>query len=332
MKRLQTIMLSAAAFAAASAAQAQSIKININPVPYQSALFVAAARGFDQKNGFKLELVKLAAGAQNTPALVNGTLNFSSCTLDNIANFTAQGKSVVAIYKLVERPTLDLVVANKAIPAGLSASSPIEERMKALRGLRYGISEAGGPSDVFIRALLLDAGLTPGKDAEIIRMGSIGGLFAGLKSGQIDGYVLSPPSPQQAEAAGVGRVLIKISGGEVASLAKFPSVALCTMADTIAKNPDMVQKFVTAIQQANDWMRANKDETVTIGQKLFPNVPVASWREAVELSLPAVSTDGRFDQAEVLKAFEVYKNAGATELIPDTKEGTTWTNRFIPSK
>lgn len=323
----------AAAITVATAAPAvaqTTVRININPVPYQSPLFVAAAQGFDKKNGLKIELVKLAAGAQNTPALVNGTLTFSSCTFDNVANFQEQGKQVVAIYKLVERPTLDLVVANKVVTGDVTPSAPLEKRMAALKGLKLGISEAGGPSDVFLRALLREAKLAPGKDVEIIRLGSIAGLFAGLKSGQIDGYILSPPSPQQAERAGVGKVLIKISEGEVPALALFPSVALCTTRDYAKANPEVVKSFIKAIQEANAWMRDHEAETVKAGHAQFPNVNADTWKEAVQLSVPAISKDGRFDRAEIEKAFGVYKDAGASNIIPDTTEGTTWTNEYLP--
>ena len=325
------IALASAVFGFTGAAQAETtVRININPVPYQSPIFIAAKEGFDKRNNLKIELVKLGAGAQNTPALVNGTLTFSSCTFDNVANFHEQGKQVVAIYKLVARPTLDLVVANKVMSGGLTPQSPLADRLKALKGLKFGISEAGGPSDVFLRALLQEADLVPGKDVEVVRMGSIAGLFAGLKSGQIDGYVLSPPSPQQAERAGVGKVLIKISEGEIASLAQFPSVAICTTREHLDKDPDVVKSFVKALQEANDWMRKNEAETVKVGQALFPNVKTETWKEAVELSVPAISANGRFERSEVEKAFAVYKSAGASNLIPDTREGQTWTNAFLP--
>jgi NitT/TauT family transport system substrate-binding protein len=323
--------LACAIFGWFGAAQAQTtVRINVNPVPYQSPIFIAAKEGFDARNGLKIELVKLAAGAQNTPALVNGTLTFSSCTFDNVANFHEQGKQVVAIYKLVERPTLDLVVANKITAGGVTAQSPLADRLKALKGFKFGISETGGPSDVFLRALLHEAGLIPGQDVEVVRMGSIAGLFAGLKSGQIDGYVLSPPSPQQAEKAGVGKVLIKISQGEVPALAKFPSVAICTTQERLDKEADVVKRFVKALQEANDWMRKNEAETVKVGQALFPNVKTEIWKQAVELSIPAISADGRFEQDEIEKAFAVYKNAGASNIIPDPREGLTWTNAYLP--
>lgn len=324
-------LVAAALLAAGASASAQTtVRINVNPVPYQSPLFVAAAQGFDKQNGLKIELVKLAAGAQNTPALVNGTLTFSSCTFDNVANFQEQGKQVVAIYKLVERPTLDLVVANKVVTGAVTPTAPLPVRLAALKGLKLGISETGGPSDVFLRALLQEAKLVPGKDVEIIRLGSIAGLFAGLKSGQIDGYILSPPSPQQAERAGVGKVLIKISAGEVPSLAKFPSVAICTTREFEKANPELVRSFVKAIHEANAWMRANEAETVKAGHQLFPNVNADTWKEAVQLSVPAISADGRFTRAEVEKAYAVYKEAGASATIPDTAEDVTWTNKYLP--
>lgn len=125
-------------------------------------------------------------------------------------------------------------------------------------------------------------------------------------------------------------MLIKISSGEVPSLAQFPSVALCTTAEFAKANPEVVKSFVKAIQEANAWMRQNEAETVKAGHQLFPNVNVDTWKEAVQLSVPAISADGRFERAEVEKAFTVYKESGASNIIPDTTEGVVWTNQYLP--
>src|SRR5207249_7743951 len=67
----------------------------------------------------------------------------------------------------------------------------------------------GAPTDLFARYYVRQAGLDPDKDVQIIRIGSIAGLLAALRSDQIDGYMLSAPSPQQVEQQGLGQILIK---------------------------------------------------------------------------------------------------------------------------
>src|SRR5690606_790098 len=138
----------------AVAAEPVTVRVNANPVPYQSPLFVAQAKGFDAKNNLKIEFVGLAGGPQNAPGLLNGTLDIATCTFNNVANFAEQGKSVVAFYLLVERPTLDLVVGQNILKGGVAPDAPLAQRYAALKGKKFGISDAGGPSDVFLRALL----------------------------------------------------------------------------------------------------------------------------------------------------------------------------------
>jgi NitT/TauT family transport system substrate-binding protein len=303
------------------------------PLAYYGPVFAAADNGFGKQNHLDIQLVSLQAGSQDAPALVNGTLDIGSCTFDNIANLKEQGKNIIAVYQLLNRVTLDLVVANKVLAGkSVTPTSPLADRYKVLKGLKFGISTPGSPSETFLKVMLKDAGLNPDKDVQLVRVGSIAGLFAALKSGQIDGYILSPPSPQQAEQAGVGTIFIRNTKGEVPSLAKFLYVDICTSTDYANKNPAVVKAFVKSIQQANDWMRTHPDELYKTFQKEFPEVDPTTWSTGFPNLLPATSTNGKFDEASVKQTYQLFKDYGVINTIPDTKEGVTWTNKYLPAK
>ena len=228
-----------------------NMKQNIGPLAYYAPLHVGVQQGFFKANHINMSLVDLPAGSLDAPAILNGDIEVGDVGFNDIASLKAQGKDLIAIYDLQNRVTLDFVVANKFLKDhNLSPTMPLADKFKGLKGMRIGISSPGAPTDLFARYYVRQAGLDPDKDVQIIRIGSIAGLLAALRSDQIDGYMLSAPSPQQVEQQGLGQILIKSSAGEVPQLANFYYTVFAMRADYIQKNPAIVMAYVKAIQQA----------------------------------------------------------------------------------
>ena len=300
------------------------------PLAYYASLFVASAKGFDKKNNLNVQFVTLQSGAQNLPALFNNTVDIGFCSFDGVANLWAQGKQAISFYELVDRITLDLVISNATLKTlKVTPTSPIQDRIKALKGLKLGMTLPGAPSDVFLRALLQAGGLST-SDVDIVRIGSFGGLVAATKTGQIAGFMLSPPSSLETERDGYGTVLVKLRSGELPSLDAFPFLTFCAAKDYIDKNPVVISSFVKTIQESNDWMRTHQDETVKILQDQFPDVDASSWAPALTAMLPAMSKNGRLTKPVVQKAYASYKQLGVITVdLPDASEGVTWTNKYL---
>lgn len=315
--------------ASASLTQDVNMRQNIGPLAYYAPLHVGVQQGFFKANHINMQLIDLPAGSLDAPAILNGDLEAGDVGFNDIAALKAQNKDLIAVYDLQNRVTLDFVVATKFLKDhNLSPAMPVLDRMKGLKGMRIGISSPGAPTDLFARYYLKTAGLNPDVDAQIIRIGSIAGLLAALRSDQIDGYMLSAPSPQQVEQQGLGTILIKSSAGDVPALANFYYTVFAMRADYVQKNPAIVTAYVKSIQQANDWMRTHHDETVAILKKVNPSVDAAVMTLAYDLLLGSISKDGKFEQKAVQDTLDFYKAAGAITSVPDAAEGVTWTNKF----
>jgi NitT/TauT family transport system substrate-binding protein len=247
-----------------------------------------------------------------------------------LENLREQNKNVIAFYLVFDRPTVDLTISTTLANAtGLSPSSPIADRIKVLKGKKYGISQPGVPGDIFLRAMLKDNGIDPEREVEFIRIGTVPGLFAAMKSGQIDGFMLSAPSPQQAEETGIGKIWISLTAGDVPSLAKLPYMTFCALADYVKAHRQAVIGYVAAIQEANNWMRSNKAETATILASVFPSIETGIWAKGFDASLPAFSKDGRMNETDMAAGYRFLEDIGVTSAVPDSKEGVTWTNEFL---
>ena len=300
------------------------------PLAYMAPLYVAADQGFFAKNKIDMKVSDLPAGSLEAPALVNGDIDIADVGFNDIANLRAQGKNLVALYDLLNRVTMDFVVSNKFLKDhNLSPSQPLQDRFKGMKGMKIGITAPGAPTDVFARYYLKQAGYNPDTDAQIIRVGSAGGLLAALKTGQIDAYMLSAPSPEQVEQQGFGTILIKSSAGQVPDLAKFYYVVLAVRADWAQQNPAAAKAYVRSIQQANDWMRTHHDETVKILQKTFPSTDAATLALGYDSLLGGISKDGRFDARTVQSTVDLYKQYGVITSSPDSADGVMWTNKYL---
>jgi NitT/TauT family transport system substrate-binding protein len=339
MRRLKRGPGRVAAFALAAAALlSQAVAAVAAPAPvktikqltiYLAPLYVAADQGLDEKHGMKFELASITAGAQIPVMLLNGELDISTCTLDKIANLYQQGKHVVAFYLLLPHPTLDLAVSNRLVESsGVTPTSPLADRLAALKGRKFGISEPGSASDMFTRALLRSAGIGM-DDVELVRTGTIPGLFAALKSGQIDGFMLSPPSPEQAEAAKTGKIWVRLTTNEVPALAHIPYMTFCAREDYAKAHAPLLEGFAAAIEEATRWMHANRTETLAIMGRMFPNVSPAVWGKAFDAFLPIFSADGRMTEAEMAAGYALYKELGIATAPPKASEGVTWTNAYL---
>jgi NitT/TauT family transport system substrate-binding protein len=73
---------------------------------------------------------------------------------------------------MVNALIMDLVVRNDVLARlGVTPRSPLEARLKALRGLTFGITRPGAPTQLFPQYLLRKAGYDPEKDATFVQVG-----------------------------------------------------------------------------------------------------------------------------------------------------------------
>lgn len=300
-----------------------------NPAAEITVAYVAFDQGFFKKNGIDLQLGERTSGGLGGPALISGDTDIVDITVPDVVNLRNQGKNAIAVYELENRVTRDLVVSNAVVAArGIRADQPLADRLRALKGLRFGITSPGGSTDVMTRYLLKQAGYDPEKDATIIQLGSFAGLAAGLTTNQIDAFFGEPPGPQQMVDKGVGKMVISSSAGEVPSLADFYYVIMVVRSDYATKNPDAVRRYIKSIREATDWMQTHRAETLASLGKRLPNVDPATIAVSYDSVSRSFSKDGVFTEDTMKSTLDAYKQSGAIDSIPPTQDGSIWTNKF----
>ena len=300
-------------------------------VLYMAPVYLAIEKGFFKEEGLDVEYVEIDSGILGNASLIGGQAHFSDTDPLQAAQVKDQGISLMMVYNLVNRVTLDFIMrTDVADRLRVTRQTPIMDRFRALKGLNIGITRPGAPTDVFPRYFLAKAGLNPDREAQLVQVGGVPALAAALKSSRIDGFMLSPPLPQTLEREGVGRIIIKNTAGDVPELSNVTYVALSVTEPFARHNPRLVRSYLRAIGKANAWMRKNTDEALKIlNTKYFSDTPGDVLKVSREALLPAISADGKFNEAGIRGYLGVFETVGRG-VKADAAEGTLWSNQYLP--
>ncbi|MBI2123166.1 MAG: ABC transporter substrate-binding protein [Armatimonadetes bacterium] len=300
---------------------------------FMAPVYIAEAAGFMGEEGIDLELIEVDSGALGIAALVAGQVEFFDADPFQAVQLRRQGKQIMFIYNLTKRVTLDMVMhPDVARARGISRSMPIQQRFAALRGLRLGVTRPGAASDVYMRYYLKRAGLNPDRDARIVSVGGGGPLLAALRTRQIDAFHLSAPTPYLAERDGFGVVVIKGSAGDVPELDNFLYTGISVHNVYANRNPDVLRRWIRAVNKANQLMRRDQAAAITHLRKYFPRTEPDVMALALREIIPALSEDGRMSEQMMEKHLQFMLDDGQITLKPSAKDGILWTNRFITGR
>lgn len=292
--------------------------------------YLAKEKGFFEKNGLDWTFVEIDSGKLGIAALLSGNVQFVDLGLDDIAGLQAQGKDPLGVYGLTNSLTMDLVVSNKAIQtAGFTSSMSLDEKLKRLKGLTFGITRPGAPTQMFVQYLMQRAGLDPEKDATFVQIGGGVALVSAIKAGRIDGFLLSAPSPYIVEKDKAGMVLIRNSAGEgPPELKDFAFTTLAVLKSYAEAHPDVTKAYMLSLNQAQDWMKAHPAEALAALKPYFPDTDEATLKLSFDAIVPAMSEHGKLTETAVANQLNVLKKLGAIDGAPSPAEGVLWTGKY----
>jgi len=178
-----------------------------------------------------------------------------------------------------------LLVVRADLPAGRG-------EMRALKGLR--LTAAEGP-DLALRQLLIEAGLDPDRDLQIVRLPGAKahdvsfGVFAAraLEAGRIDGFWANAMGSEIAVRRGVGKILVDVRrGDDPAQVRHFTFAGLVTTETLIECEPERAAAAVRAIVKAQNALRVEPRLAAEVGQRRFPAEAAELIAAIVEGDLP----------------------------------------------
>lgn len=259
-------LLFAFVLAASSLAQAQGlVKLKAGMVTGidQVGLPIALERGFFEKYGLDVTIARpYATGVDALNALQAGESEIVQVGVPMIGavlrgmDLVALGNYSGSATKLGSDATMALIArADSGIAKG---------DLKTLKGKRIAAS-FGTINHLYILALLEKAGLTP-NDVTLVNTPPPDMTVALLAKG-IDAFSAWDPWPIVALKDVPGAIEV-IRGGDVIAYLGY-NVALRSW---VAKNGASIEKFLAAVSEADQWMRANPKAAAQVATRWIPGL------------------------------------------------------------
>jgi len=210
---------------------------------------------------------------------------------------------------------------------GVSSTSPLADKLKALRGARIGVATIGGGPAQYTRYLLRTAGIDPEQEAKILAVGFGAARMAALRTNQVDLTFGDSPEADQVELEGFGELFLNCAR-EVPIFTEFPYTVALVSYDVANEQPDVVRHIVQTLGQANDLFRTNFGQVVDVLKQQFPSVLPKAIERSLERDRDSYPQGCRMTTAMWENNVTVAVETKTISTPLPTQEGTLWTNRF----
>lgn len=252
----------------APTASSAALTLNVGQISNSVAffpIFVAENQGFFMDEGLTLgaDRPRLGTGAKLAAALQSGSIDVGGGVMTDAFNLYKVNDSARIIGSLVNSYYVDIVVGSDF--DGPDISTPLSERVKALKGKTIGITGPGSGTEAFIDYLLLQEKLDPKSDVTLVNLGADNSAAIGaLKTHKVDALSFFQPIGQQADATDVGSIYISPTRGDVPSLKGAMHGIVFTTQKVIDKKGKAVAAFLRGIQRAEKLIQGDSAEVATL--------------------------------------------------------------------
>lgn len=293
-------------------------------------IYIARYNHYFEDEGFHVNMLVTNGGGPDIAALMSGQAQFSAGGPINQLALFQQGKRTLSVASFFDRLIANVVISKDIYDAKKLGSLPVEERIKALKGLKISVSRLGSLTDMVARAYLRRAGLDPQKDAMIVATTSGAPQVAALMQKQVDAVVATTPAAEEMVARGAGVMLVSNTKGEDPFFVPFTEQSILVMPDWAQHNPDMVRAFVRVILKSDAWAREHTpEESAKIMQSFVPSLDVKALADQVALIKEGIPTDSCMSQKGIEANFKLFEAAG--QLNTPMQWTDIATNEYLPT-
>lgn len=233
----------------------------------------AVQKGIFKKYGLDVTLVYIDGGSTLSQAVVGGSINIAQNGYAPAATAAVQGADMVFIGGISNQLPFQLVVKGNIKSAG------------DLKGKKVAISRYGATSDVAATYALKSLGLKR-TDVVILQLGGEGTRTAAMLSGQIDASLEQYPRTGELEEKGY-RVLVDC----LQIAADYPNTSYVSTRAFIAKNPDIVKRFIMGISDGIHAFKTNKEEALKSTAAFLKSKPGPALQKAYDIFTTKVYPD-----------------------------------------
>lgn len=267
----------AAALAWTTPSTAQSKKIVINQSAQSlsaAAIYIAKDAGYFAAEGLDVEFIATGSGIKSIVPLVRGDTQFCACIFSHPIDAMTSGAGDVKLIGTVVNGYNHKIVIRKDLAErlGITATTPLETRIQALKGLKIGITEPNASTDQVLRLAMEKFGLDPNKDAQLIALGA-NNLPPAIHNQQIDAFVMVPPVPERAVQAGDAVYLMDLAEDSLPLLRDAAYMTITVDPGYLSKNRDTAVRLIRAVANAQKLLFENQSEArKLLKEREFPQM------------------------------------------------------------
>jgi NitT/TauT family transport system substrate-binding protein len=208
-------------------------------------IWVAHDAGLFAKEGLENKMILIPSATQLAQVAVAGDVDIASLGGGPMMAAVLSGADLKVIGNNVNKMIFSI------------HTKPEVKSIEELRGKRIGVSRFGSSSDVSARYALRKFNLDPQKDVILLQLGSMSSIFGALRSGAVDGALVSPPTQFLSEKLGF-KELVSITEMNFA----YPNPAMAVPGDLIRKRPDLLDRFMRAYVRGVHRAITNREFTI----------------------------------------------------------------------
>lgn len=234
---------------------AEKLKVVISSTSFAwLPLYVADGAGFFKKEGLDVDIVNVKDGAVVVTAILNGDADVAGVGGNSVFASRAAGQPVRLLSPMNTEYT-STIFGRKDVFAklGIGPKSTLEEKIRALKGLKIGVISFNGGQHTMFRFLFAKYadGAEVDKVVEIVPIGDASNTLAAMRRGAIDVSAFSPPVAEKAVADGYGVILVDTIGGDVPETRGMVFTAMAVTKSALKERPAKLAAFVRGLNAAD---------------------------------------------------------------------------------
>jgi NitT/TauT family transport system substrate-binding protein len=317
----------------ANAQDLQKLRVTI-PVPVFTffPLYFAQENGYFAKEGLDVETISTNGDGPDVDALIAGSVQFTASTPNRLFMSYEQGKTLLDVMTLTNRMSIDCFM-NKQIAekAGLTADSPFDEKLKAMKDQTVAGTRPGAFTYLVLLAYAKRAGLTPQKDVKIIGVGGPNSMLPAVENGQVAVACIGSPTVELAVQRGKAIEFSRNLAGQDPAYNDFLFQHIYVRPDYAKENPETVKKFIRGLLAAINYLVDTPvDKYLPALKKHYSGLSDDMLVDIFQRTRATFKRDGVTTEESYRKVAEFLKDTGAITKVAPFNELVT--NAYLPSR
>jgi NitT/TauT family transport system substrate-binding protein len=266
---------------------------------HSAPFFIAQSEGFYEEEGLVLEHIQFPGGLDTVRGIESG-IGFGTSSTIPVFLAAENGMDVRTFGNVYTAASVDFI----ALPD--SPVSTIED----LRGRKVAVSTPGSNSSYFADRTLREAGLEPGKDVELVSVGSASDSWTAVSQGLVEvAWTASPLSEKIASENG-GKIIWRSRD----YVTDWSDTCLVATGQFMDENADALRGWGRALKKAMDMISNDVEAAAEVYAKAIQYEPEIAL-EALTNSQNFYSLD--FTDAQLQAVIEAGKEQGQLTKDPD---------------